>query len=345
MDAFYAAVELLRRPDLKGKPVVIGGRGEPGVERTGPYTGRGVVTTATYEARAFGIHSAMSLRVAQRLCPQAVFLPTDFEEYRRVSALFKAQMLAVSPLMEDRGIDEAYLDISELALDSEEIGRDIKRRVLEATQLTCSVGIAPNKLLAKMASELQKPDGLTLLAEDDVPRRIWPLEARKLPGVGPVTEKKLASFGIRTIGDIAAQPLSRLMAELGASHGNALYQAAHGRDERPVVVEREAKSRSRETTFAADIGDWQEIARTLVGLVREVVEDLHSEGVRGRTVGIKVRFSDFTTLTRDSTLAEPTDGEEQIRRVVFECLSRVSLDRRVRLLGVRVGNLVKTRPL
>ena len=205
MDAFYAAVELLRRPDLKGKPVVIGGRGEPGVERTGPYTGRGVVTTATYEARAFGIHSAMSLRVAQRLCPQAVFLPTDFEEYRRVSALFKAQMLAVSPLMEDRGIDEAYLDVSELALDSEEIGRDIKRRVLEATQLTCSVGIAPNKLLAKMASELQKPDGLTLLAEDDVPRRIWPLEARKLPGVGPVTEKKLASFGIRTIGDIAAQ--------------------------------------------------------------------------------------------------------------------------------------------
>jgi DNA polymerase-4 len=324
---------------------VVGGRGEPGVERRGAYTGRGVVSTATNEARAFGIHSAMPLRLAYRLCPQAVFLPTDFDEYRRVSALFKAQMLAVSPLMEDRGIDEAYLDIGALALDSEAIGRDVKRCVYEATGLTCSVGIAPNKLLAKMASELQKPDGLTLLAQGDVPARIWPLEARRLPGVGPVTERKLASLGIRTIGEIARQPLSRLMSEFGASHGNGLYQAAHGRDERPLVVEREAKSRSRETTFAVDIGEWQEIARTLAALVREVVADLRRDGVCGRTVGVKVRFSDFTTVTRDSTLAEPTGREDPIRRAAFECLSRVPLDRRVRLLGVRVGNLVKARAL
>jgi DNA polymerase-4 len=344
MDAFYAAVELLRRPDLKGKPVVIGGPGEPGVERTGRYTGRGVVTTATYEARAFGIHSAMPLRVAQRRCLDAVFLPTDFGEYRRMSALFKAQMAAVSPVMEDRGIDEAYLDISELAGDSEDIGRDIKRRVYEATRLTCSVGIAPNKLLAKMASELQKPDGLTLLAEADVPRRIWPLEARKLPGVGPVTEQKLLALGIRTIGDIAAQPLSRLMAELGGSHGDALYRAAHGRDERPVVVEREPKSRSRETTFAEDVADWQEIARTLASLAREVAQDLHEEGVRGRTIGVKLRFADFTTVTRDRTLAEPTGDADRIRRAAFECLSRVSIDRRVRLVGVRVGNFEKAGP-
>lgn len=341
MDAFYAAVELLRRPDLKGKPVVIGGRGEPGTERTGPYAGRGVVTTATYEARAFGIRSAMPLRTAHRLCPDAIFLPTDFDEYRRMSAMFKEQMRAVSPCMEDRGIDEAYLDISELPDESEDIGRDIKSRVQEATQLTCSVGIAPNKLLAKMASELQKPDGLTVLSIHDVPNRIWPLEVRKLPGVGPVTEQKLLAMGIRTIGDIAAQPLSRLMTEFGASHGNGLYRAAHGRDDRPVVVEREPKSRSRETTFEQDIGEWQEIARTLASLAREVAEDLHEEGVRGRTVGVKLRFADFRTVTRDRTLAEATDVPDQIRRAAFECLSRISIDRRVRLVGVRVGNLEK----
>jgi DNA polymerase IV len=339
MDAFYAAVELLRRPDLRGKPVVIGGRGEPGQEKTGRYAGRGVVTTATYEARAFGIRSAMPLRTAHRLCRGAIFLPADFDEYRRMSALFKAQMRAVSPCMEDRGIDEAYLDISELPGESEEIGRDLKRRVHEATQLTCSVGIAPNKLLAKMACELQKPDGLTLLRAHDVPGRIWPLEVRKLPGVGPVTEHKLLAAGLRTIGDIAAQPLSRLMREFGPSHGNGLYQAAHGRDERPVVVEREPKSRSRETTFEEDIDEWQEIARTLASLAREVAEDLHDEGVRGRTVGVKLRFADFKTVTRDRTLPEATDVPARIRRAAFECLSRIAIDRRVRLVGVRVGNL------
>jgi DNA polymerase-4 len=341
MDAFYAAVELLRRPDLKGLPVVIGGRRDPGPG--GAYAGRGVVTTATYEARAFGIHSAMPLRVAQRLCPQAVFLPTDFAEYRRISALFKAEMCALSPLMEDRGIDEAYLDVSALGLDAEEIGRELKRRVLEATGLTCSIGIAPNKLLAKMASELQKPDGLTLLSHDDVPRRVWPLEARKLPGVGPVTEQKLQALGICSIGDIAAQPLARLMAEFGPAHGHGLHASAHGRDERPVVVEREPRSRSRETTFAEDTSEWQQVARTLAVLVRQVAADLAGEGMRGRTVGIKIRFHDFHTVTRDRTLPEATDSVEAIRRAAFECLSRVTLDRRVRLVGARVGNLERAR--
>jgi DNA polymerase IV len=339
MDAFYASVELLRRPDLKGKPVIIGGRGEPGVERDGPYKGRGVVTTATYEARAFGIHSAMPMSRAMRLCPHAIILPTDFDEYRRMSALFKAEMLSISPVMEDNGIDEAYLDISDVNMETEEIGREIKRRVLDATRLTCSVGIAPNKLLAKMSSELQKPDGLTLLSHDDVPRRIWPLAVRKLPGVGPVTEKKLLELGLATIGDIAAQPLARLMAEFGPSHGHGLHTAAHGRDEREVVVEREPRSRSRETTFAEDTGDWQDIARTLAALAREVAADLAGEGMRGRTIGIKIRFSDFETVTRDRTVPEATANVDAIRRAAFECLSRVEIKRRVRLVGVRVGNL------
>jgi DNA polymerase-4 len=341
MDAFYAAVELLRRPDLKGKPVVIGGRGEPGVERDGSLPGRGVVTTATYEARAFGIHSAMPMSRAYRLCPHAVFLPTDFSEYHRVSAIFKDCMRAISPVMEDRGIDEAYLDITDVKGDAEEIGGELKLRVHDATKLTCSVGIAPNKLLAKMASELQKPDGLTILSGHDVPVRIWPLGVRKLPGVGPVTEKRLQALGMRTIGDIAAKPLAELLAAFGESHGNGLHRSSRGQDDREVVTEREPKSRSRETTFASDISDWQEIARVLASLSKEVAEDLRDEGVRGRTIGLKLRFANFETVTRDRTIDEATDSSEVIRKAVFECLSRVKLERSVRLLGVRVGNLEK----
>jgi DNA polymerase-4 len=343
MDAFYAAVELLRRPDLKGRPVVIGGRGEPGVERDGSSPGRGVVTTATYEARAFGIHSAMPLSRAYRLCPQAVHLPTDFAEYRRMSALFKECMRAVSPVMEDRGVDEAYLDITDVRGDSEDIGRDLKQRVFGSTGLSCSIGIAPNKLLAKMASELQKPDGLTILGDADVPARIWPLAVRKLPGVGPVTDKRLEQLGIRTIGELAARPLAELLAAFGASHGNGMHRAAHGRDDREVVTEREPKSRSRETTFSSDTSDWQAIARTLAALSREVAGDLQGEGVRGRTIGLKLRFANFDTVTRDRTLADATDSAEIIRRTAFECLSRVKLERSVRLVGVRVGNLEKNR--
>jgi DNA polymerase-4 len=323
---------------------VIGGRGQPGVESPiATYSGRGVVTTATYEARAFGIHSAMPMSRAKRLCPHAITLPTDFTEYRRMSALFKECMREVSAVMEDRGIDEAYLDVTDVAMESEEIGRELKRRVMERTQLTCSIGVAPNKLLAKMASELQKPDGLTLLSVDDIPTRIWPLAVRKLPGVGPVTEKRLEAMGIKTIGELAARPLAELMSAFGPSHGDGLHRSSHGRDEREVVTEREPKSRSRETTFAEDVRDWQEIAKTLAALSREVAEDLRDEGVRGRTIGLKLRFSNFETVTRDRTQPDPTDSDEVIRKAVFECLSRVQLERSVRLLGVRVGNLEKAR--
>jgi DNA polymerase-4 len=331
MDAFFAAVELLRRPELAGKPVVIGGRGDP--------TRRGVVSTATYEARAFGIRSAMPLRTAHKLCPHAVFLPVDFAAYHRYSEEFKAVMRSVSPLLEDRGIDEAFLDITDLDRSSEDIARDLKARIHAATGLTCSIGIAPNKLLAKMASELDKPDGLTILGEGDLERRIWPLGVRKLPGIGPKTEARLGAIGVHTIGDLAALPIERLVDELGRSYGAYLYEAARGIDDDPIVTHWEPRSRSRETTFQEDVGDWQKIARTLAALAREVAEDLRDEGYCGRVIGIKVRFADFETHTRVKTLPEPTASETTIRKAAFECLGRLTLDRRVRLLGVRVGDL------
>jgi DNA polymerase-4 len=334
MDAFFAAVELLRRPELKGQPVVIGGRGDP--------TRRGVVSTATYEARKFGIRSAMPLRTAHKLCPHAVFLPVDFAEYERYSALFKAEMRKVSPVMQDRGIDEAYLDITDVPGSSAEIAQRIKRAILDATGLTCSIGIAPNKLLAKMASELDKPDGLTILGTGGLESRIWPLEVRRVPGIGPKTEAKLAEIGIRTVGELAAMPVERLVETFGRSYGVFLYEASHGIDEEPVHTHLEPRSRSRETTFQEDVGDWQAIARTLARLSRDVAEELQAEGYRGRAIGIKVRFADFDTHTRVKTLDAPTDSPAAIRKAAFECLGRLKLDRRVRLLGVRVGELSRS---
>ncbi|HET9042327.1 MAG TPA: DNA polymerase IV, partial [Burkholderiales bacterium] len=296
MDAFFAAVELLRRPDLRGQPVVIGGRGDP--------TRRGVVSTATYEARAVGVRSGMPLRTALKLCPAAIFLPVDFAEYHRYSALFKAVMKRTSPLMEDRGIDEAYLDITAIDRSSEDIAREIKQRI-HKTGLTCSIGIAPNKLLAKMASELQKPDGLTVLVPGDLESRIWPLGVRKAPGIGPKTETRLAELGVHTIGELAAVPIETLGERFGRSYGVFLHDAARGIDDDPIVTHWEPKQRSRETTFQEDTGDWQTIARTIAGLAREVTEDLREEGYRARTVGIKLRFADFETHTREKTLPEP----------------------------------------
>jgi DNA polymerase-4 len=331
MDAFFAAVELLRRPDLKGKPVIIGGRGDP--------SRRGVVSTATYEARAFGVRSGMPLRTALKLCPSAIFLPVDFEQYHLYSARFKAVMRGVSPLMEDRGIDEAFLDISAIDRPAEAIARDIKRGILEATGLTCSIGIAPNKLLAKMASEMEKPDGLTILIAGDVQARIWPLGVRRIPGIGPKTEARLAEQGVNTIGELAAVPVEVLVERFGRSYGAFLHAAARGIDDDPIVTHWEPRQRSRETTFQEDTDDWQTIARTIAALAREVAGELREEGYRARSVGIKLRFADFETHTREKTLAAPTDSETAIRKAAFECLGRLTLDRRVRLLGVRAGEL------
>lgn len=331
MDAFFASVELLRRPDLKGKPLIIGGRGDP--------TRRGVVATCTYEARKFGVRSGMPFRTAKRLCPDAVYLPTDFAEYSRWSQVFKQAMREVSCVFEDRGVDEAYLDISALAERSEDIGRGLKARILRDTGMTCSIGIAPNKLLAKIASDLDKPDGLTLIEPQDVPTRIWPLEARRIPGIGPKADERLQRLGIRTIGELAATPPDLLARHFGASMAAFMHAAARGVHDSPVVTVREPKSRSRETTFQEDVADWQEIARTLARLSARVAEDLRLRGYAGRTVGIKLRFADFRTVTRDRTLSEPTCDARTIRLAAFECLRRIEIDRRVRLLGVRVTEL------
>jgi len=336
MDAFFSAVEQKRRPELVGKPVVVGGEGDP--------TKRGVVSTASYEARRFGIRSAMPLRTAYRLCPDAVFLAVDYEEYSRVSEEVKAILREFSSDIEDVGIDEAFLDISSVDRPSEEIAREIKKKIKDETGLTCSIGIAPNKLLAKMASDMQKPDGLTILTEDDIRSRIWPLSVRKLWGVGPKTETYLKERGVQTIGDLASLSLDRLIEEFGPSYGNYLYEASRGIDESPLVTHWEPKSISRETTFQRDVDNWQVIAKNLADLTREVVTSMKEEGYQGRTVTVKIRFNDFKTYTRAKTLSRHTDSEEEIRKAAFDCLGRIELKKKVRLIGVRASNLEMSSP-
>ena len=338
MDAFYASVELLRRPDLRGRPVAIGGRGEP--------SRRGVVTTATYEARAFGIRSGMALRRAAELCPQCVFLPVDFDQYRRYSRRFKAAVATVTDRIEDRGIDEVYIDLSAVQGIRVERGapvaRDLQRRVFEATGLSCSVGLAPNKLLAKIASDLDKPGGLSIVDAHDVPALIWPLPVRRINGVGPKADLRLEELGLRTIGQLAAAPIELLVAQFGASFGRWLHDAANGRDERPIVTASEPVSMSRETTFEHDMHlrhDRQALAACLAELCRDVGSDLRRRGYAGRTIGVKARYDDFRIVTRDLTLPLATDDAAAIRHAAFECLGRVPALRRLRLLGVRVGGL------
>ena len=358
MDAFYASVELLRYPDLRGEPVVIGGGrdhapvlqadGTRRYARLRDYVGRGVITTATYAARAFGVNSGLGLMKAAALAPDAVLLPIDFDEYRRYSRLFKAAVRHVAPVVEDRGIDEIYIDLSALPGVHDDggraVGRALKDAVFTATGLTCSVGITPNKLLSKLCSEFDKPDGLTLLAAHEIPARIWPLAARKLNGIGPKASERLAALGIATIGDLAAADAQWLVAEFGKSYGAWLHEAAHGRDERPVVTYSEPKSISRETTFDRDlhaVRDRPHLTRLLDELCLALAGDLARKGYAGKTIGIKLRFDDFRIVTRDLTLPAHTMDARSIRRAAGECLKRVDLARRLRLLGVRAGALAR----
>lgn len=331
MDAFFAAVEQKRHPELIGKPVVIGGSGDP--------TQRGVVSTASYEARKFGIHSAMPLRTAYKLCPEAIFLPVDYKEYSGVSAIIKNILKVFTPDMEDVGIDEAFLDISGIDKSAEGIASEIKRHIKQETGLSCSIGIAPNKLLAKIASDMQKPDGLTVITASDIENRIWPLGVRKLWGVGPKTEAYLKGAGIETIGQLAGLSLEKLREMFGNSYGEYLHDASRGKDESPLTTQWEPKSTSRETTFQHDVDNWQVLARNLAELTKEVVSDMKKSGYKGRTVTVKVRFNDFKTHTRAKTLPVATDSLEEIRRAAFDCLGRIEIKKKVRLIGVRVGNL------
>ncbi len=331
MDAFFAAVEQKRHPELIGKPIVIGGDGDP--------TKRGVVSTASYEARKYGIHSAMPLRHAYRLCPEAVFLPVDYDEYVKTSEKIKAILRSFTTFIEDVGIDEAFLDITDIDMESEEIARRIKEKIRQETGITCSIGIGPNKLLAKIASDMKKPDGLTIISPEDIQKMLWPLPVRKLWGVGPKTEKRLHDVGIITIGDLASISHEKLIEDFGQSYGNYLYEASRGIEESPLITHWEPKSMSRETTFQRDIDNWNVIAKNLADLTRDVVNSMKESGYQGKTVTIKIRFSNFETHTRAKTLDEFTDSLDIVRKAAFEVLGRIELKKKVRLIGVRVSNL------
>jgi len=333
MDAFFAAVEIQRSPELSGKPLVIGGHGDP--------TERGVVSTATYEARRFGIHSGMPLRTAYQLCPDALFLPVDYATYVAVSERIKSVLREITSKLEDAGLDEAYLDISDRPEPSEVLGKMVKHYIRSAVDLSCSVGIAPNKLLAKIASDLQKPDGLTILNEADIATRLFPLPVRRLPGVGPKTEAALGRLGIHTIGELATVPFSDLTARFGPAHGRYLHEAAQGHDDRPIITHWERKSLSRQITFQHDIRDRPFLNKALVTEVFDLVAELHDEGLTAKIVTVKIRFSDFETHTHEVTLAQATDESQILLEAASDCLSRFEFKKRVRLLGVHFGHLDK----
>jgi DNA polymerase-4 len=314
------------------------------------YTGRGVITTATYAARQFGVGSAMGLMKAAKLCPQAILLPVDFTQYRHYSHTFKALILEIAPLMEDRGVDEVYIDFTDVPGGQREGGRVlarlIQKTIFQHTGLTCSVGVAPNKLLAKMASEFNKPNGIAIVHEDDLQSKIWPLACRKINGIGPKSDAKLQALGISTIAQLAAQELDWLIDHFGQKTGAWLYDAARGRDTRPIVLESEPVSISRETTFERDlhaVRDKAELGALFTRLCEQVAADLARKGYVGKTIGIKLRYDDFKSVTRDLTLDHFTGDAKTIRHAAGLCLKRVPLTQRLRLLGVRVGALAKVQ--
>jgi DNA polymerase-4 len=330
MDAFFASVELKRRPELRGKPVIVGGAGDP--EK------RGVVSAASYEARRYGVTSGMPLRTAYRLCPGAVFLPVDFEKYEEVSGEFMDILYSFTPVVESFGLDEAFIEVGEVGEVGVEKGtdpfekainmaRDIKKRVNEVLGLTCSVGIAPNKLLSKLASEMKKPDGLFVIREKDIESTLKDLPVRRLWGVGPRKEKRLKYLGINTVGELASVPRLHLESNFGTVFGRTLYEHSRGIDESPVVPFHETGSISREVTFDEDTGDTYLLKETLYELAKDVVGRLRQAGYKARTVTIKVRYSNFETITRSRTLAEPTDSMNDIWTCALGLFKKVEFPR------------------
>lgn len=333
MDAFYAAVEVREDPSLRGKPVVIGHRGR-----------RGVVSTCSYEARRFGVRSAMPSVTAERLCPGAVWLPGRMALYVEVSHRIRAILEARSPLVEPLSIDEAFLDLTGIARDLADGGRiaaEIKREIRERERLTGSAGVAPNKFLAKVASDLEKPDGLVVFPLEEVPTRLWPLPVERLWGVGPKTAERLREHGLAKIADLVRAPAGRLARLLGESSAEHLLALAHGRDDRPVESGREAKSISEERTYGEDLTRPADVDKALLARADGVARELRRHGLVARTVHIKVRTGDFETVTRAKTLSEPTDLAEVVLDAARELFrERVVLKGRgVRLLGVGVSGL------
>jgi DNA polymerase-4 len=354
MDAFYASVELLRYPELKGQAVVIGGRsaqaptigpdGKRVFARLRQYAGRGVVTTSTYEARTLGVFSAMGMMKAAQLAPEAFILPADFTSYRHYLGLFKAVVTELCGEFEDRGIDEIYIDLTHQPEASAALASRLQQAIFDSTGLSCSIGIAANKLLAKIASELDKPRGITVLEEADLRGRIWPLAVKKVNGIGPKAAEKLAAVGILTIEQLAQADVGMLQATFGRNYAAWLHEVAHGVDQRAVVVSSEPRSVSRETTFERDmhaVRDRAELSEILTHLCVTLAADLARKGYGCRTLGIKLRYDDFSTVTRDLTLPAPIADAASIRRAAGACLRRAPLERRLRLLGVRASALEK----
>jgi DNA polymerase-4 len=332
LDAFFASVEQLDRPDLRGKPVIVGGSPQ----------GRGVVAACSYEARAFGVHSAMPVRTALRLCPSAVLVSPRFDRYREASQQVMDIFHHISPLVEPLSLDEAYLDITQAVAEGispVEVGRSLKERVHEVVGLVISVGLATSKTVAKIASKMGKPDGLVVVEPGTERAFLAHLLLRQLPGIGPKTEERLEAAGVRVLAQLAALSDDWLEATFG-KRGPELAAMARGADPRPVAPVRSAKSVGAEATFPQDLGAIQELCRELAGLGRRVARRLQVEGVQGRTVTLKLRLSDFTTFTRSVTLAAPTDNPTVILQVAQWLLEReMAPGRRFRLLGVSVSNL------
>ncbi|MDA0835644.1 MAG: DNA polymerase IV [Planctomycetota bacterium] len=333
MDAFYASIEERDNPSLVGKPVVVGGSAE----------GRGVVAAANYEARKFGVHSAMAAARAKRLCPHAIFLKPRIDHYAEVSRQIRVIFEQFTPLVEPLSLDEAFLDVTgseALFGPSAEIGRQIKQQIRDKLHLVASVGVATNKFIAKIASDVQKPDGFVVVESHEIQTFLDPLPVGRLWGVGKVTGQVFEQMSIGTIGQLRHVPLNTLIDWFGSS-GEHYWQLAHGIDERRVVPDREAKSISNETTFAEDITDPDVLRAWLVELVEQVARRLRQHDIKGRTVDLKVRFANFKTISRSLTLPEPTNITHELLEVGIELLTKRLPSRHppVRLLGFGVNKL------
>lgn len=332
LDAFYATVEALVKPELRGKPLIVA---------MGDINTRGVVATCSYEARKFGVHSAMGLREAKRLCPQAIIVPVRHKLYEEHSHKVMSLLREISPLVEQVSIDEAYIEIEE-GRDGVAAAREIQRRIHDELQLSCTIAVAANKLVSKIACNTVKPRGFCIVAVGDEETFLAPLPVGKIPGAGQVTRAKLkAKWNVETIGDLARVAPDALRAEFG-KHGGYLSEGAHGVDDSPIVTDRATKSISQENTFERDIRTPDILYKYLDEMSEGVAKELEREELRARTVVLKLRYADFSTMTRQTTLRSPTADEQLIRRLARELMEQHwDTQRAVRLLGVGVHNLVE----
>ena len=333
LDAFYASVEQLRRPELRGRPVIVGGA-EAG------HTARGVVSAASYEARRFGVHSAMPLSRARRLCPEAVLLPVDFPAYRRASAQVFGLARQVTPLVEPLSLDEAHLDVTGTPGDPPEIAARLRDRILAETGLHASFGVATCKTVAKIGSELRKPRGFVVVPPGTEEEFLRPLPLRALPGLGPSTERSLSGLGLRTLGDLAQVPIAILERSVGRAAAHSLHQRCRGIDGSPVMPLQAPKSISREETFASDTDDLPQLRERLIRMCAEVGRSLRAASLTARTVSLKLRYADYTTLSRQHTLAAASDSDAAITAGALALLNEAHRPgTRIRLLGAGVHNL------